>query len=293
MSNSLRGNTTLFLIVALALILGIVMYALVLKQNQPETQPASTEPTSSPNSENSITTSDQYADNTVTIAKITLAQDGWIVIYDEKSGKPNTIIAAARLNAGTYTDRAVDLLGKTTQEGKTYFAVIHSDNGDRQFNYVDDLPIKDSSGNLISASFSATAANANDTADWKTYRNDKHGFEFRYPQNFSGTTDNDYSASFGSSRGSIIVNILERKFDPSNIIGIFGKVDNAKRVIIGNKQGYQFGEADAGCAGVATQTSIENKTLRVFISSCENDKNPIAHNQNEIDAILSTFKFTK
>jgi len=98
---------------------------------------------------------DQKPGDRVVIKSVVLGTIGWVVIHDDNNGKPGHILGAHRFNAGTYTGQ-VELL-KATEEGKVYYAMLHADNGDKQFDYRTDLPINDAGGNPVMMRFVATA----------------------------------------------------------------------------------------------------------------------------------------
>jgi len=129
---------------------------------QPSTNPAPALPISPPDliGSSSVVVKDQATGSTVLISKVTLENPGWVVIHDERKGTAGVIIAATRFNAGTYTNRIVDLLGYQTKNGATYYALLNSDDGDRQFDYTRDLPLKDPLGNMIMAKFNTVKASS-------------------------------------------------------------------------------------------------------------------------------------
>ncbi|MBI1999011.1 MAG: hypothetical protein HYS73_01590, partial [Parcubacteria group bacterium] len=49
----------------------------------------------------------------------------------------------------------IDLLRGTTEDG-VYAIVLHSDDGDGEFDYTHEVPVKDKKGNLVSGTFTAT-----------------------------------------------------------------------------------------------------------------------------------------
>lgn len=110
-------------------------------------------------SQNSISVEDQKPGSLVTVQSFTFGTDGWVVIHDDVGGKPGHILGAHRFNAGTYTGRDVELL-QQTEEGRVYYAMLHADDGDKQFDYRVDLPVKDETGNIIMMRFVATAKSA-------------------------------------------------------------------------------------------------------------------------------------
>lgn len=104
---------------------------------------------------NAIAVNDQASGSNVEVSFITLARDGWVVIHEERDGKPGNILGALRFNAGESQKGVVELL-RPTVEGKTYFAMIHLDDGDRQFDHTKDLPVTDQQGNVIMMRFVAS-----------------------------------------------------------------------------------------------------------------------------------------
>ncbi|MBI2055730.1 MAG: hypothetical protein HYT42_02450 [Candidatus Sungbacteria bacterium] len=103
-----------------------------------------------------IRVDDQAPGNQVGIAMVTLAKDAWVVVHDERGGKPGNILGAQRFNAGANQTGAV-ILQRATEEGKVYYAMFHGDEGDDHvFDYKKDLPVTDSQGSAIMVRFVAT-----------------------------------------------------------------------------------------------------------------------------------------
>ena len=108
---------------------------------------------------NAIAVNDQTPGATVMVSFVPLAQSGWVAIHEEADAKPGRIIGARRFDAGANQSGAVELL-RPTEEGRVYFAMLHADDGDRQFDHAKDLPITDPQGNSILMRFIASAAPA-------------------------------------------------------------------------------------------------------------------------------------
>ncbi len=104
---------------------------------------------------NSIVMSDQYPGNVVNISSVQLTKGGWVVIHEDNAGQPGAIIGSAWVDAGV--NPAKITLSKTTIDGRTYYAMLHSDDGDRKFDAAKDAPLKDSNGNTIMRIFRASA----------------------------------------------------------------------------------------------------------------------------------------
>lgn len=105
---------------------------------------------------NAISVEDQPPGNRVAVASASLSVSAWIAIHEDQAGKPGRILGARRLDPGTWSNAEVELL-RAAQPGQTYYAMLHREDGDRQFDQAKDLPIADAAGNPITASFRTTA----------------------------------------------------------------------------------------------------------------------------------------
>ncbi|MBI4132296.1 MAG: hypothetical protein HY474_01555 [Candidatus Sungbacteria bacterium] len=103
---------------------------------------------------NAIAVNDQPPGLTVVVSLVALERDGWMVIHESDGGGPGRILGAKRFDAGQGSGTA-ELL-RPTEEGRVYFAMLHADDGDRQFNHIKDLPLEDPQGNVILIRFVAT-----------------------------------------------------------------------------------------------------------------------------------------
>ena len=106
--------------------------------------------------DNAVAVSDQVPGSMAKIATVAMVKDGWVVVHEDANGKPGKILGARRLNAGSNKDVEVELL-KATEESKVYYAMIHADDGDKQFDYTKDLPVADAGGGVVMMRFVATA----------------------------------------------------------------------------------------------------------------------------------------
>ncbi len=102
-----------------------------------------------------IEADNQPAGSRVLIRAAALAQPGWIAVHEDNNGTPGKILGAARVDAGEYANGSVDLL-RPTESGKAYYAMVHGDDGDKQFDHTKDLPVTDQSGNPVTVRFSTT-----------------------------------------------------------------------------------------------------------------------------------------
>jgi len=105
-------------------------------------------------SENSVMVSNQLEGIHVVVDKVVTENGGWIVIHEDAAGTPGNILGAQRVDAGTFTDVDVDLL-RNTLSGRTYYAMLHADDGNKEFNHTLDLPMQNGSGNLVMVAFEA------------------------------------------------------------------------------------------------------------------------------------------
>ena len=109
------------------------------------------------NEVNRIVMSDQYPGNVVYLSSVQLAKGGWVVIHKDNNGTPGDIIGSQYFEAGLNGGGKITL-NTSTVEGGTYYAMLHSDDGDMKFDAAKDLPLKDSRGNVIMKIFHAAAS---------------------------------------------------------------------------------------------------------------------------------------
>ncbi|MEI8249378.1 MAG: hypothetical protein WCG07_02700 [Candidatus Taylorbacteria bacterium] len=105
---------------------------------------------------NRIIVGDQYPGNVVFISSVQVEKAGWVVIHADNAGQPGKIIGQAWVDAGISPVK-VTLTTSTVEKG-TYYAMLHSDDGDKKFDVTKDLPLKDASGNIIMRIFHASSA---------------------------------------------------------------------------------------------------------------------------------------
>src|SRR3989344_915040 len=114
------------------------------------------EPVAPVSGENLLVVSNQPSGERVIISMVSVSVNGWVAVHEgREDGSLGNILGARRFDAGKYFGETVELL-RGTVGGNTYFVVLHSDNGDKEFDYVSEMPVKDTAGNLISGTFIAT-----------------------------------------------------------------------------------------------------------------------------------------
>lgn len=168
--------------------------------------------------------------------------------------------------------------------------------------------------------FSVTATptiSSIDTSDWKTYRNDEYGFEFKYPVNqfilSTKNTDGDYFRRSGVNDPFYRVSLRFAVSDegPCDHYGISGVNENsAKKLVLANGTPfYRFKNTATElntCFGPGC-ISIESLYLTLWKSQCYfvvflTEAHSLNHSDIEtafeqldivVQNILSTFKFIK
>ncbi len=105
---------------------------------------------------NRIVMSDQFPGNVVYFSSITLANAGWVEIHKDNAGVPGVGIGTMYLEKGINPGGKITLTSPIV-EGGIYYAMLHSDDGDKKFDATKDLPLKDSKGNIIMKLFRATS----------------------------------------------------------------------------------------------------------------------------------------
>jgi len=102
-----------------------------------------------------LSVQDQPAGLKVLVDSVTMSEQGWIVVHEDREGAPGNILGAGRFETGTSSGE-VTLLRNTVEGGK-YYVMIHADDGDGEFDYTKDLPLMED-GAPIMVTFGATRA---------------------------------------------------------------------------------------------------------------------------------------
>jgi hypothetical protein len=105
---------------------------------------------------NRVVMSDQYPGNIVYLSSVQFENGGWVAIHKDNAGQPGAIIGQTYFEKGINPGRVT--LTQATVEGGTYYAMLHSDDGDKKFDAAKDLPLRDSNNSIIMKIFRAAAS---------------------------------------------------------------------------------------------------------------------------------------
>jgi len=101
-----------------------------------------------PNERLGLGVRDQKAGETVIVQGLTFTAPQWVVVYDERAGKPSWILGAKRFLAGDIGGE-VPLLRETVS-GEKYYVVIHNDDGDLFFDKSKDTAPEYAKATIVS-----------------------------------------------------------------------------------------------------------------------------------------------
>lgn len=97
---------------------------------------------------------DQPAEKWVVIENISVSEDVWLAIYEESGGQPGNILGAARFRPEHVSGR-VELLRNMLPE-RTYYAIVHIDDGDIEFDFKRDIVYESAPGERLVYHFTTT-----------------------------------------------------------------------------------------------------------------------------------------
>lgn len=101
-----------------------------------------------------IAVSDQPPSETVVIGLVVLKDPGYVVIHKDSNGSPGEIIGHSKLLSSGENINLKFELDEPTLQGNYYFAMLHIDDGDGEFNFPgNDEPIKDIENDIIMMKF--------------------------------------------------------------------------------------------------------------------------------------------
>ena len=115
------------------------------------------------NSVSSLSVHDQKPGSMALVNAVILGKPGYVVVHADADNKPGAIVGqSALLSAGGSANVNVPL---TLEQGKYYWAMLHTDNGDNMYNATEDGPTMDAQGNMVMMRFQATDVSATVPAD--------------------------------------------------------------------------------------------------------------------------------
>ncbi len=115
---------------------------------------------------NTIRVATQNPGMQVLVQSVSFSTPGWIAIYTDNEGEPQSIIGAQYFMPGTHSNVSVEVFAGMTA-GATYYAVLHSDDGatlasstaygSHPFDHTKDLPITKGDKTWVMAPFQITS----------------------------------------------------------------------------------------------------------------------------------------
>lgn len=196
------------------------------------------------------------------------------------------------------------ILGLILIAGSAYWYYVNESRLKSDFNQ-DPLWTSDVDSGSSSTKLGATL----DTSNWKTYRNEKYGFEFKYPSNWSNSTedprseelvdfyenynDRDYSKDrFGGPMRFFFDVVLDgstlEQFIDDQIGNEFAQDTSKKKIEIAGVIGYTRNTTDDAIGDEPVHEVVFKKNNIAFYFTSMRSSNIIL-----LDQILSTFKFIK
>ncbi len=143
------------IVIIVLIIIGIMVFG-----NKKSEAPTTTDNTETPadttQEVNRVVMSDQYPGNVVYLSSVQLAKPGWVAVHKDNNGQPGAVIGSAYFGTGINPGKIT--LSQPTVEGGVYYAMLHTDDGDKLFSETKDAPLKDSRGNVIMKIFRAAAS---------------------------------------------------------------------------------------------------------------------------------------
>jgi hypothetical protein len=141
---------------------------------------------------------------------------------------------------------------------------------------------------------------ADETANWKTYVNEKYGFEFKYPEFLAPVSSNSpfkYEVSLSDKNnewGGINVWVDDIKFDPNNVKNYDGTKINKDSILslwLDARPAFSYEIGDGGAHAIVVNIPMGEKTLVMNFTDSEGQK-PLTYYDYQ-DKILFSLKFTK
>lgn len=104
--------------------------------------------------EDKVVVTDYEAGMTATAASVSLQEAGYVVIHEDKDGKPGAVLGNSEFLAKGESENIVVTLSRESVEGEVLYAMLHSDDGDAEFSFPGpDVPLADEEGNIVLAKY--------------------------------------------------------------------------------------------------------------------------------------------
>ena len=112
--------------------------------------------------ENGLYVSDQKPGEEINANLVFMNGDGFVVIHESDNGNPGAIIGSSAILSSGDSNNVVIELSRMTTDNENLIAMLHKDNGDKEFNPSEDSPVVSEQGNIIQMSFQISS-NAEDS----------------------------------------------------------------------------------------------------------------------------------
>lgn len=138
-----------------------------------------------------------------------------------------------------------------------------------------------------------------ETAGWQTYRNQKYGFEIKYPLDFEGQnpeSDTILLEAKKTDRNSLY-NLKMHIIPNYKIDQIISEVPEAEETIVGDRSGYKYSYTEGAGVSEVALIQLGQDTLNISFDSIGANPDFVSADekkiyiQNFFDQILSTLKF--
>jgi len=134
-------------------------------------------------------------------------------------------------------------------------------------------------------------------AGWKTYTNDKYGFELRYPgdwisndlTNFMAMPENSLRIGIGQDQSHLPIGVTAYVGDVKRVKDfglLLNQVKNLESWLVGGVAASKYTTVNTATQDQCTEVIVIRKNMVYGITNCGGP-------EKEFNQILSTFKFTK